>query len=68
MELMSLNVSTQNVEKVIWSVLHKIAGINVQSLPKSSKLISMTSEIKGLAFQQLAEQLRSSNSLTLHND
>ena len=44
MELVSLNVSTQNVGKVIWSVLHKIAGMNVQSLPKPSTLIRMTYE------------------------
>ena len=68
MELMSLNVSTQNVEKVIRSVLQHIAGMNVENLPKPSTLIQMTSEMKGLACQQLAEQLTRTKDLTLHND
>lgn len=38
MELMSLNVSTQNVEKVIMSVLQHIA---VENLPKPSTLIQL---------------------------
>ena len=69
MELMSLNVSTQNVEKVIRSVLQHIAGINVENLPiaKLSTLIQMTSEMKGYACQQLAEQLTRAKDLTLHN-
>ena len=49
MELMSLNVSTQNVEKVIRSVLQHIAGMNVENLPKPSTLVQMTSEMKGVA-------------------
>ena len=68
MELMSLNVSTQNVEKVIRPVLQHIAGMNVENLPKPSTLIQMTSEMKGLACQQLAEQLTRTKDLTLHND
>ena len=68
MELMSLNVSTQNVEKLIRSVLQHIAGMNVENLPKPSTLIEMTSEMKGLACQQLAEQLTRTKDLTLHND
>ena len=31
MELMSLNVSTRNVEKVIMSVLQHVAGMNVEN-------------------------------------
>ena len=65
---MSFNVSTQNVEKVIRSVLQHIAGMNVENLPKPSTLIQMTSEMKGLACQQLAEQLTRTKELTLHND
>jgi len=57
MELMSLNVSTQNVEKVIRSVLQHIARMNVENLPKPTTLIEMTAEMKGLVCQQLAEQL-----------
>ena len=49
MELMSLNVNTENVEKVIRSVLQHIAGMNIENLPKLSILIQMTSEMKGLA-------------------
>ena len=66
---MSLNVSTQNVEKVIRSVLQHIAGINVENLPiaKLNTLIQMTSEMKGHACQQLAEQLSRAKDLTLHN-
>ena len=41
MELRSLNVSTQNVEKVIRSVLQHIPGKNVENLPKPSTLIQM---------------------------
>ena len=67
MELMSLNVSIQNVEKVIRSVLQHIAGMNVENLPKLSTLIQMTSEMKGHACQQLAEQLTRMKDLTLHN-
>ena len=67
MELMSLNVSTQNVEKVIRSVLQHTAGMNVGNLPKLSTLIQMTSEMKGHACQQLAEQLTRTKDLTLHN-
>ena len=69
MELMSLNVSTQNVEKLIRSVLQHIAGINIENLPiaKLSTLIQMTSEMKGHACQQLAEQLTRTKDLTLHN-
>ena len=65
MELMSFNVSTQNVEKVIRSVLQHIAAEN---LPKPSTLIQMTSEMKALACQQLAEQLTRTKDLMLHND
>ena len=68
MELMSLNVSTQNVEKVIRSVLQHIAGMNIENLPKPSTLIQMTTEMKGLTCQQLAEQLSRTKDLTLHND
>ena len=68
MELMSLNVSTQNVDKVIRSVLHNVASMDIESLPKQTTLIDMTSEMKGLACQQLAEQLTTTKNLTLHND
>ena len=68
MELMSLNVSTQNVEKVIRSVLQHIVGMNVENLPKPSTLIQMTSEMKGVACQHLAEQLTRAKDLTLHSD
>ena len=68
MELMSLNVSTQNVDKVIRSVLHNVASMDVESLPKQTTLIDMTSEMKGLACQKLAEQLTSTKKFTLHND
>lgn len=68
MELMSLNVSTQNVEKVIRSVLQHIARMNVENLPKPATLIEMTTEMKGLVCQQLAEQLARTEDLTLHND
>ena len=46
MELMSLKVSTWNVEKVIRSVLHNISSMNVDSLPKPTMLVT---EMKGLA-------------------
>jgi len=68
MELMSLNVSTQNVEKVIRSVLQHIARMNVENLPKPTTLIEMTAEMKGLLCQQLAEQLTRTEDLTLQND
>ena len=68
MELMSLNVSTQNVDKVIRSVLHNVACMDVENLPKQTTLIDITSEMKGLACQQLAEQLTTTKNLILHND
>ena len=49
MELMSFNVSIQNVEKVIRSVLQHIAGMNVENVAKPSTLMQMTSEMKGLS-------------------
>ena len=64
-------MSTQNFEEeeVIRSVLQHTAGINVENLPKPSMymytLIQMTSEMKGLACQQLSEQLTRTKDLML---
>ena len=67
-ELLSLNVGVRNVEPVIRSVLCNVAGVDVDRLPKYSTLVGMFSEMKVLAFQQLAEELTEYEHTTLHSD
>ena len=67
-ELLALNVGIRNVEPVIRSVLKHIVSIEVQELPQSTSLVRMFAEMKGLACQQLAEELGKRENLTLHSD
>ena len=67
-ELLSLNVGVRNVEPVIRSVLRNVAGVDVDRLPKYSTLVGMFSEMKVLAYQQLAEELTEYEHTTLHSD
>ena len=68
MELLSMNVGIKNVEPIIQSVLNHIAGLEVDFLPKTSSLLRMFTEMKGVACQQLAEVLSQDDCLTLHSD
>ena len=67
-ELLSLNVSINNVEPVIRSVLKHIASFEIKELPHPTTLTRMYSEMKGLACQQLNEELKKGHNLTLHSD
>ena len=42
--------------------------MEVEALPKPTTLVDMMAEMKGLACQHLAEQLTSTEKLTLHSD
>ena len=68
MELLSHNVGVRQVEPVIRSVLKNIASMDVEAIPKPSTLVSMLGEMKGLACQQLGEELGQDSNLTLHSD
>jgi len=67
-ELLSLNVGIRQVEPVIRSVLKNIAGFEVDKLPQPGTLVRMYAEMKGLAYQQIAEELSEQTNLTLHSD
>ena len=67
-ELLSLNVGMKNIEPIIRSVLRHMVKVEVDTLPKPSTLVEMMVEMKGLACQQLAEQLTITDKLTLHSD
>ena len=67
-ELLSLNVGINNVEPVIRSVLKHIASFEIKELPHPTTLTRMYSEMKGLACQQLNEELKKGDNLTLHSD
>ena len=56
-ELLSMNVGIKNVEPGIRCVLKHIVCMRIGELPQSSSLVRMLSEMKGLACQQLAEEL-----------
>ena len=68
MELLALNVGIKNVDAVIRCVLKHIASFEVKELPHSSSLVRMLAEMKGLACQQLAEELSNEQCVTLHSD
>ena len=68
MELLALNVGIKNVDAVIRCVLKHIASIEVKELPHSSSLVRMLAEMKGLACQQLAEEIRNEQCVTLHSN
>ena len=66
--MLSLNVGIRQVEPVIRSVLKNIAGYEVDKLPQRGTLVRMYAEMKGLACQQVAEELSKQENLTLHSD
>ena len=68
MELLALNVGIKNVDAVIRCVLKHIASIEVKKLPHSSSLVRMLAEMKGLACQQLAEEVSKEGCVSLHSD
>ena len=67
-ELLAMNVGIKNVDPVIRCVLKHIVSIEVKELPHSTSLVRMFAEMKGLACQQLAEELSEQDNLTLHSD
>jgi len=67
-ELLSLNVGIKNVDPIIWCVLKHIASFEIKELPQTSTLTRMYTEMKGLACQQLSEELQKGENFTLHSD
>ena len=45
-----------------------MVNMEVDTLPKPTTMVDMMAEMKGLACQQLAEQLTASEKITLHSD
>ena len=68
LELLAMNVATNQVEPVIPSVLLNIASIEVGELPKSSTLSGMLVEMKCLAYDQISEEMDTQDNITLHSD
>ena len=68
LELLAMNVATNQVEPVIRSVLLNIASVEVGELPKSSTLCGMLVEMKSIAYDQISEQISSQDNVTLHSD
>ena len=56
------------MEPAIRCVLKHIVCMRIGELPQSTSLVCMLSELKGLACQQLAEELNKQENLTLHSD
>ena len=67
-ELLSLNVGINNVNPVIRCVIKHITSFNIKELPQAASLTRMYTEMKGLAYQQLSEELQKGDNLTLHRD
>ena len=68
LELLAMNVATNQVEPVIRSVLLNITSIEVGELPKSSTLSGMLVEMKCLAYDQISEEMSNQENVTLHSD
>ena len=68
LELLSMNVGVNNVAPIIRSVLTNIAGISVEWLPKYTATVQMLTELRGIAYQQIAEKLTETKHTTLHSD
>ena len=68
MELLSLNVSVLNIEPVTLFVLKHTAYFSVKKLPQKATLVRMLAEMKGIAYNQLAEELEMEENLTIHSD
>ena len=67
-ELLSLNVGIKNIDLIIRYVFKQILSFEIKELPQTSTLIGMYSEMKGLAYHQLSEELQKGENLTLHSD
>ena len=67
LELLSMNVGIHQVEPIIRSVL-KLAGKNIEKLPKPATLVRMLTELKCLSYQQIADELQECENITLHAD
>ena len=67
-ELLSMNVTTKQIEPVIRSVLKNIASFEIDELPKPSTLTGMLAEMKCIAYQQISEEVNQHDHLTLHSD
>ena len=67
-ELLSMNVATNQVEPVIRSVLRNISSVEVSALPKASTLSGMLAEMKCLAYQQISDEVGDYENVTLHSD
>ena len=66
--LCKYDVSVNNVESVIRTVVRELTGRKVDKLPSRSKLAEMRVEGRSVAHIQLAEQLSSTADVTLHSD
>jgi len=65
-ELLSMNVGIKNIEPIIRR--KHVTGMMVAELPHSTTLVQTLAEMKALSRQQLAEELGTSDNLTLHSD
>ena len=63
-----MNVGVNNVAPIIRSVLTNIAGISVEGLPKYTATVQMLTELRRIAYQQIAEKLTETKHTTLHSD
>lgn len=66
--LLSMNVGVKNVEKIVQTVLEKMASIKVDRLPKKTFSETMLIEAKILAQLQATEAMLDSSNNTLHTD
>ncbi|XP_065673154.1 uncharacterized protein LOC136090437 [Hydra vulgaris] len=67
-DLLSKNVSVNNVESVIRTVLQKMAGISCGTLPKKSLAAEFFSEMNLLSKAQVREAILNSTHNVLHTD
>nr|XP_047138638.1 uncharacterized protein LOC124805782 [Hydra vulgaris] len=67
-DLLSKNVSVNNVESVIRTVLQKMAGISCGTLPRKSLASEFFSEMNLLAKAQVREAMLNSTNNVLHTD
>ena len=63
-----MNVGISNVNPVIRCVLNHIASLYIKEFPQTATRTRMYTEMIGLAYQQLSEELQRGNNFTLHSD
>ena len=68
LELLSMNVGILQVDPIIRSVLKNVAGMEIDKLLKPASLVRMLTELKCLAYQQIADELQECENTTLHAD